>query len=539
MATNDPPAGLRDDGEAASLRDYFAALRRRWPVIAFFTVAVTVGAIVFSSRQHPLYKASADVLISQTNLAASLTGVNQTASAVPEDRYGQTQTELAREPSVASLAAKSVRGARLSAGDLLKSSSVAVGQNSDILTFAVSNRHPALAAALATSYARAYVTFRRRLDMATLQSARDGVEAELDRLRSTGQGNTPLASDLATKAVELQTMEAVQNANATLVRSGDSATKVQPRPKLYAAYGLVAGFLLGLVVAALLEALDTRVRSEEELTSALGLPLLGRIPELRGRRSAGKPQPPVLITSPTSPEAEAFRKLRAGVDLANLRHGARSILITSAILNEGKSTIAANLAVAMAQAGRHVSLVDFDLRAPALLDVFDLPSTRGLTDLALETIEFDDALQPVAVSGRGADGGWMEGSLDVLVPGMLPPDPASFIEAPVVSKLLDELGRRSDLILIDSPPLLSVGDTAALLPKVDAVILVASRKNLRRPMLAEVRRLLGSSQTIPLGVVATNTAEAFASPYEPAPSRKAAKKRSAVHESSSKAMESK
>ncbi len=427
------------------------------------------------------------------------------------------------------------------AADLLKSSSVTVGQNSDILTFTVSNRYPQVAAALAASYARAYVTFRRRLDTETLEGARKGVSAELDRLRSSGQGNTALATDLAAKALELQTMEALQNANATVVRTGGSVTKVRPRPKLYAAYGLAAGLLLGLLVAALLEALDTRVRSEAEMTATVGLPLLGRIPVLRGRRLGGKRRLPVLLASPTSPEAEAFRKLRAGVDLANLRHSARSILVTSAIVDEGKSTVAANLAVAFAQAGRAVTLIDFDLRLPALLNIFELSSARGLTDLALGTIRLDDALQSVAVSGTGAEGGWTEGSLDVLVPGMLPPDPASFIEAPVVGQLLEELGSRSDLILIDSPPLLSAGDAAALLPKVDAVILVASRKNLRRPMLAEVRRLLDSSQTTPLGVVATNTTEVFSGAYEPpALSRKAAsKKQAAIQDRASEVLESK
>jgi capsular exopolysaccharide synthesis family protein len=518
-----PRAG--DDGDATTLRDYLAVLRRRWLVIAVSTVLVPAIALAVALRQSPLYRANADVLIGQSSVASNLTGSSAPAANVPADRYAQTQADLAREPAVADLAVRAVPGAHTSAGSLLDSSSVSIGQNSDILTFEVSNRNPDDAASLATAYARAFVRYRADHDRAALRTASRGTAAQLAQLRATGQKGSPLYKALLGQEQQLRMRAALQTNDASVVRTADSASKVQPRPKLYTGFGIAGGLLLGLVLAFLFEALDTRIRSDEELAAGLGLPLLGRIRTPRrklhvSRRRAtdqhitlpeggkhvsslwrSRGQLPVMISRPGGQEAEAFRKLRASIDLANIRHQARSFLITSALPREGKSTVAANLAVAFARAARRVTLVDLDLRDPDLGSIFGLNGAPGLADCAVGDASIGEAVVPFNLGGNGRGEKWGQGSLEIVLPGTLPPDPAAFIEAPVVAGLLQELSARSDVLLIDSPPLLSVGDGASLFDKVDAVVVVADRRTLRRPLVAELRRILDAAPAVRLGVI--------------------------------------
>lgn len=504
------------EAESTSLRDYLAVLRRRWPIIVLFTCAVPAAAAAISLNQSPLFRASADVLISQSSLGSILTGTQLQVNE-PVDRYAQTQVELAREPAVAELVLKSSMRSRVN--DLLSASSVSVGQNSDILTFSVSDRHATAAAALATAYAQGYVLYRRQLDTSALQDARRRVAAQLAQLQATGQSRSPLYADLLARQQQIRTLETLQTPDAVVVRTPTSATKVRPRPETYAGFGVMAGVLLGLLSAFLLEALDTRIRSDRELTAALGLPLLGRTPTLRGSNFARKKTDlPVMLADPASSKAEAFRRLRVGIDLANVNAQATSILITSALPGEGKTTVASNLAVAFARTARRTTLVDLDLRHPSVARTFGLQSGAGLTECALGEIEVGDALISFDLSSRNVrDDALAQGSLGLMPTGQLPSDAAAFIESPVLNKLLSELQVRSDILLIDSAPLLNAGDTASLFAKVDAVIVVANRKMLRRSSLEELRRVLGTCPAVRLGVVIAGAEGAAVKGYAPYP----------------------
>ena len=490
------------DEHAASLRDYLDVLRRRWLIIVFFTFAVPAAAVALSLSQSPRYSASADVLISQSSLGSVLTGTQLQANE-PLDRYAQTQVELAREPVVAGLVLRSASNLRSSVNDLLSASGVSVGQNSDILTFRVSGRRASAAAALATAYARAYVVYRRQLDTSVLTDASRSVGAQLAQLRAAGQERSSLYTDLLVRQQQIRTLQTLQTPDAVVVRTATSASKVRPHPTTYAAFGVASGLMLGLLFAFLLEALDTRIRSDRELTGALGLTLLGRTPKLRDRgRGHKKNRLPVMLADPASSEAEAFRRLRVAIDLANLDGGSTSLLITSALPGEGKTTVATNLAVAFARTGRQTTLLDFDLRHPNVAQTFGLRADPGLTECALGEIDISDAIIPLDLGSWNApDHTDAEGALDVVPTGQLPSDPAAFIESQVVSRLLSELQARSDILLIDSAPLLSSGDTASLLLKVDSVLVVANRRMLRRSSVEELKRVLGISPAACLGVV--------------------------------------
>jgi receptor protein-tyrosine kinase len=304
----------------------------------------------------------------------------------------------------------------------------------------------------------------------------------------------------------LQTLADLQTSNATVVQLATRGGQISPRTKRNAGIALILGILLGAALAFLREALDTRVRTAHEVGERLGLPLLGRVPEPPKRLRAANQL--VMLDEPSSVAAEAFRVLRTNLEFATLDHDVRTVMITSAVEQEGKSTTIANLAIALARGGQRVILVDLDLRRPYLGKFFDLEDRPGVTQLVLGRAAFGDALTRIPLSGSGraaTENGRTvtRGQLAVLGSGPIPPDPGEFVSSAALSSVLAQLRKVADIVLIDAPPLLSVGDALVLSAKVDAVILATRMEKVRRPMLGELKRLIDSAPTRPLGFVVT------------------------------------
>ena len=241
---------------------------------------------------------------------------------------------------------------------------------------------------------------------------------------------------------------------------------------------------------------------------ALGLPLLARIPAPPRRlRRSGKVS---MLADPASVQAEAFRVLRTNLEFVNLSHDAKVIEFTSAVEQEGKSTTAINTAVAFARSGKRVVLVDLDLRRPVIDRVFDLEDRPGITDVALGHADLDEAItsialtdaDPAAASGNG-NPGLLDGVLEVVTSGPIPPNPGEFMSSARVGEILESLRERADLVLIDTAPLLRVGDAMALSPRIDGIVVLARLNLLRRPMLHDLRRALDGSPAPKLGFVLT------------------------------------
>jgi len=499
----------------STLRDYLQVIRRRRWIILQAVILVPLAAVLFSLRQERMYQASAEVLLSRQNLAAALTGTTDPGAYQQADRIAQTQADLARVPDVAGRTLSAV-GLQRPPDDLLGHSSVSAKQNSDLLSFSVTDHSPELAATLASAYAKTFVLYRKELDTASLQRARTEVQVRIGQLEKAALTHGALYASLVGKDQQLATMEALQTSNATVVRTAEGATQVQPRPVRNGILGLALGLVLGLGLAFLWEALDTRVRSGEEIAARLGLPLLARLPA--PPRQMRKGERLVMLAAPRGVEAEAFRMLRTNLEFVRLGHDVRTIMVTSAVEQEGKSTTVANLAVALARAGQRVALVDLDLRRPFLDHFFDLRYRPGLTQVALGQAELDDALIPVAITDPGGrarpDNGnghvtvrpsatLATGGLRILVSGPLPPNAGEFVGSEALVHILGELRERFDTVLIDAPPMLQVGDPMALSAHVDALFLVTRMNLVRRPMLSEIRRLLDTVPSLKLGFVLT------------------------------------
>jgi Mrp family chromosome partitioning ATPase/capsular polysaccharide biosynthesis protein len=490
----------------STLSDYVEVLRRRWWVVLLPLVIVPVAAVLLSLRQPALYEASAQVLTSRDSLATQLEGLSDQTAEDPE-RNAQTQAQLARGPEVARRALGTAQLDR-SPSDLLDASSVTPAPEADLLIFRVRDSDPDVAASLASAYARQFTIYRHEVEADTLKSARARIQREIEALQARGDGDSAAHEALLEKDQQLLAMEALQTGRAVVVRVAPGATQIQPRPRLAAFIGLVLAIVLGLALAFLWEALDSRVRSARDVAARLRLPLLGRIPwpPRRGRQSSQL----VMLSAPYSKAAEAFRMLRSNVEFAAIdrgRLGGRILMVTSAQAGEGKSTTIANLAIAFAHVGRRTILVDLDFRNSSLEKLFGLEGEPGVTgvvsgDVSLEYALIRGSSTPdktpdniLAPEGRGV----ADNDLWILPSGSV--NPVDLSAARRLPELLGALPERADIVLINSPPLLVAGDAIELTAHVDGIMVVTRANHIRPATLVELRRVLEVAPTVKLGFI--------------------------------------
>jgi len=231
---------------------------------------------------------------------------------------------------------------------------------------------------------------------------------------------------------------------------------IRPRTKLNVALALVLGVILGVGLAYMREFLDRSVKTPEELERAAGVPVVGTIPPFR----AGK-QPIPVAEQPRTAAAEAFRKLRTNFAFLAVDRDSVCCVVTSPSASDGKSTVTANLAIALAQAGQRVAVIDADLRKPSLHRLFNLPQRVGTTTVLLDRANVHDALQH-----PGAD--WPA----VLTSGQLPPNPSELLGSQRMAELLAELRTAYEVVLVDCAPLLPVTDPMAVSRFADGILLI-------------------------------------------------------------------
>ena len=501
-----------------ALADYLAILgRRKWLILQALILA-PVAAFILSLSQPAKYKAVSRVLISQQDIGSQVTGIQTTPNTVDPLRFIDTQAQLARVPDVASRAIAIAGVRNMKAGDLLSSSDVTPKTDADVLNFEVTNHDPNLAARLADAYAQAFTQYRKQLDTQSIEGARAQLLSRLQQLRQSGQENTDLYTGIVDKEQQLRTLELLQTSN-TVVSPSRGATQTAPNPKRNALLALVLGALLGVSMAFLWEALDRRVRSSTEIEEALARPVLARLgpPPKRYRHGLA------MLDDPRAPAAEMFRRLRANLEFANLDTAARTIMITSAVPQEGKSTTATNLALAFAEARMKVILVDFDLRKPSLGTYLEYQSRPGVAEVVRGQASLSEALLPVGIASSAEQppsssngGAQPDFSLRVLPAGLvLPLDPSQLIQSAAFDRVLKELADSADIVLFDAPPLLAVAETTPLSLKVDALVLVTRVGVVPRGALADLSRVTEMSPTPTLGVVITGVSDLAATGYGP------------------------
>ncbi|WP_247828501.1 polysaccharide biosynthesis tyrosine autokinase [Arthrobacter antioxidans] len=427
------------------LNDYLRILRRSWLLI---TVCVGVGLLVgavASFAVRPVYTA-------QTKLFVAI----QSSGSVQELQQGdsftqarvQSYVETVAEPLVLQPVVESL-DLGVTAAQLAKKVTATADPNTVIITIAVDDTSPAQAAAIAQATAESLV-----------QSV-GGLESPTER------GASPVNLTVITPAT---------------APSQPSA----PNTWLNLALGLLVGLGLGFGAALLRTTLDTRVRGEADLRRVSDAPLLGGISFDTDAQAK-----PLLTQAPVqSPRSESFRQLRTNLQFAHVGRESKAVLVTSSLPGEGKSTTAANLAIAIAQGGQSAVLVDADLRRPRLDEYLGLERNAGLTTALVGRAEVEDLLQP-----------WGPDELYVLTAGQIPPNPSELLGSDAMKQLITGLEQKFDAVIIDAPPLLPVTDAAVLAQQVGGVVLVIGSSKVKLP---DLQKSLGSLEMVNadlLGVV--------------------------------------
>lgn len=278
------------------------------------------------------------------------------------------------------------------------------------------------------------------------------------------------------------------------------------RPKLPLVLGLagVMGLVLGAGLAYLVDVADKSFRSPEEIRRQLGLPVIGHIPVIESSKrsrvaeNAAPGLSPILATyyQPKSRPAEAYRAVRTSLYFSTHGEGHRVIQVTSPNPGDGKTTLAANLAVAMADSGKRVLLLEADFRRPRVHRYFALDNTIGVSSIITGDAEIPDVIQPTAIRNLWA-----------MPCGPRPNNPSDLLTSPRFKEMIDTLRDQHDFVIIDTPPILAVTDASVVAPRVDAVLLVVRLTKHARDGASRATEMLGALGARILGVVVNGVAK--------------------------------
>lgn len=327
-------------------------------------------------------------------------------------------------------------------------------------------------------------------DLDTLQAELADKNMELERLQREVDRLRNTSNTLTQKGTETQIAKSIDLGDTSVMVLSEASIPshpVKPNKQMNTAIAMLLGLMLFTLLAFLLEYLDNTLKTPEDITRELDMPVLGIIPKMTKKNTPEDFDGIITSSNPKSPIAEAYRTLRTNIGFDSVDKKYRSILITSTSPQDGKSTTAANLAVAMAQAGSRVIVVDCDLRKPVMHKTFHKDNSRGLTNYLTQDLSLEQTVQTA-----------ME-NLDILTSGPIPPNPSEMLSSDKLRSLWTELLDNYEFVLIDSPPVLAVADASILASQAEAVIAVvkagATRndagKMAREQLLTAGARIIG------------------------------------------------
>lgn len=511
--------------EVLSLQDYLAVLRRRRWLIAVVTTIVVVSALTTSFLMTPIYEGTTEVVVEP---------VRRSQEVSLENLLSTPNAAVATEQRVITSRAVAERVADLvdadDVGDLLDNVEVTAVRDTRVVEIRFRDPDPVRAAATADAFAAAYLDLRRDQAVDEMLRARSSLEQRADDLRrriieldeglrasepdpviadEDDEGDVeppPVADDAGDLGLQVERdaliaqlaqvsaqiaefgagSEAVVGGGAVLNPAEIPQGPVEPNLIRNGALAIVLGVLLGVGLAFLRDHLDDLIRDEDDFKRATGgLPVIGRIPEWNDKSKADRF---VTLVEPSSQVSDTYRELSASLRFMLLTHGdtreARggrgySVLLTSALAGDGKTSTATNLAVTAARAGLRTVLVDADLRRSSIGRRLGLARASGLSDVLLEGDRVSTHSLKVGID-----------NLVVLAAGTTPPNPNELLASSAMRQLHEFMVGRADLVIYDTPAVLAVPDALELAHYVDVVILVGrANQSRRRQLSAAMERL--------------------------------------------------
>jgi capsular exopolysaccharide synthesis family protein len=512
------------------LRKVISIIARRWWLLVLLTVVMAAGGFVYSQRQTKVYQGSVTLLVG-TLLQRSQVERNDI---LVSEMLAQTYADLARRQPVLQGAIDTL-DLQSTWTSLRNRITVSLIEETQLLQIKVQASSPDEAQLIADAVAHQLILLsptvledaEQTTDQAfvneRLENLRGKIETGQSRLveletRETQEVNTLTPDELRDLRKEIETLEGLiadweksyseflayssgeQAPNSlTIIEPAHASSRpIKPRPMVNTLIAAAVGFGLALAIVFVLEFLDDTLKSTDELTEALDLTALGTIGRIRkpSETSASPRVRSVVIPwaggleflpigtrgeqyfgklvaqlQPSSPVAEEFRAIRSNIQSLTAGRKMDSILVTSPASGEGKSIVAANLGIVMAQAGLKTIVVDANLRHPVLHEIFDLSNAQGLADLLrAPEREINGLLQDPKC----------EGELLVLTSGEVPHNPSVLLGSGRMDKILAELNRQADVVIVDSPPVTGATDSALLAKRVDGTIMVAREGQTRK-----------------------------------------------------------
>ncbi len=446
------------EGTGAGLRQYLEVVRRR-KLIVIAILAVSLGAAsALTLATTSLYQAETTIVVGQGTCIVQ----GQNANAIQP--FAATAAGLMQGTVVARSVIKDLH-LNMTPQQLLGSVSVSFNPESAAVKASVTNHDPELAKRIAD---RLGVNFK-----------------QLVRQRlGKGTATTP-------------PLEACIWDPGHILPG-----RVAPKPTQNLLIAGVLGLILGLLIAFLRDYFDRTLRTVEEIERAFGVPVIGQIPTVkpanRGERSR-------ILWEENGDFAESFRGLRANLQYLAVQWPLKTILVSSPQAAQGKTTVCASLATAIAQAGQSVVLIEADLRRPRVADTFGLPRFRpGLTSVLVGHSQLGKATTEIPLPPTPGHAAGQTPAITVLPSGPLPPNPSELVGSPRMRRLVDGLADLYDTVILDSPPLLPVADSLALAKLVDGVIIVVRSKNATRDDAQSVRAMAERLGIHIVGVVVTD-----------------------------------
>jgi len=471
---------MEPSSDTIDLRAYLA-LAWHWAWL-FVLAAILAGAAAYlvSRQMTPIYRASTRLLINEApaNRTADYTAI------LTSERLARTYSEMITAgPTLQGVIDR--LGLPVSVGSLKGAITVQPVRDTQLIDVAVEDADRVTAAAVTNTLVQVFVEQTQAMQASRFAASKQSLEGQLTELNQKVQTTTQAVEALSsgsqdraerdrlettlaqyrqTYASLLQSYEQVRLAEAqstsNLVQVEPAVIPLSPiRPRVMqnALLAAVVGLMLAAGVVFLIEALDDSLRNPEQLARQYGLSILGfiaRIPAAEG--------PAVTVAKPRSPVSEAYRSLRTNLQYADVDAPIHTLLITSPSPQDGKSTTALNLAIVLAQGGKRVILVDGDMRRPTIHKVANLDNMRGLSDYFLDPVaHLNGRLKETPIT-----------RLSIVTSGKLPPNPSELLSSSKMITILETFKSQADLVIIDSPPISTVTDTAVLAPLVDAVLLV-------------------------------------------------------------------
>ena len=496
--------------QTVDIRDLIDMIWRRKWLILFFALVFTALAAAYSYTRVPQYKATATVLVRPI-----LTNPLETNPI--EQVSVQTELRIATSAAVGQVAADKLGMPRSQVPALLDHVSVSSPEETQILELSYTASGRKTAQEGAQAFAEAYLDFKSDQAIQTISEYTGNLQTRIQevstqisdlnsRIVSIPRG-TAVWQDLLNRRTSLEaTRLALQNQLTTLSSLNVDAGQViqpaqlplapsSPNHQLNLALGIIIGLVVGVAIVSIDERTRQRRPSEVMLEQYLDAPILGAIP--KSRVTLSRLARPAIIGDPRGRAAESYLLLRTNLLAVNGSRGDKTVMITSGVRGEGKTTTAVNLSAALAQMGKEVILVSADLRNPRLHTFFGIPNSYGLIQILKGEVGFDDAVHKTMVP-----------RLRVLPSG--PPssagEPVEQLQSDRMLEVLARCTESADVVVIDAAPVLPVADSLVLAPVVDGVLFVADARRATRDAIVQCRYQLSQVGGRIIGGVLTGIA---------------------------------